>query len=231
MIELQSVCKRYGQDAALALDRIDLLVHSGERIAIRGPSGSGKTSLLNLIAAIDTPTSGRILVDGEDLATLTPLWRFRARRIGLVFQFHYLLPHLSAFENVTLPLYASGCSRRARASAAESALELVGLIDKRNRRPGELSGGERQLVALARALVNRPAVILADEPTGSLDADNAERVVDLLLDYCDRHSATLLLATHNDALAARLSRAVALRHGRFDATGSLDPVSAPVGSS
>ena len=216
-IELLGVCKRYSVDGAFALDSVNLRLPAGERLALRGPSGSGKTTLLNLVGAIDTPSSGVIQVDGNDLSALKPLWRFRAGRVGLVFQFHYLLSNLTALENVTLPLYAAGSDRRARIASAESMLAAVGLSAMRDRLPGELSGGERQLVALARALVNQPDILLADEPTGSLDADSGARVVDLLLDYCDRHSATLILATHNDQLAARLSREVVLRHGRIDA--------------
>lgn len=215
MIELQGVSKHYGDGGVVALDGIDLRVQTGEILALTGPSGSGKTTLLNLIGAIDRPTSGRLQVDGNDLLNGTKLSRFRARSVGLVFQFHYLLANLTALENVMLPLYPDGCRRRERRHRAMTLLREVGLADRSDELPGKLSGGERQRVALARALANRPGILLADEPTGSLDADAGAQLVDLVLDYCADRPATLIIATHNESVAARAQRRLRLEFGRI----------------
>jgi len=215
VIILESVSKAYDDGAIIALDDVSLQLEQGARLALRGPSGAGKSSLLNLIGALDTPSSGRLVVDGENLSSLADKSRFRAHRIGFVFQFHHLLPNLTAVQNVTLPLYATTGSSSARQVRAESLLESVGILDQQNRLPGQLSGGERQRVAVARALVNQPSIILADEPTGSLDAETGNRVIDLLLEYCDNHQATLILATHNHAIAARMTHSLLMEYGKI----------------
>jgi ABC-type lipoprotein export system ATPase subunit len=217
VISLESVSKVYDDGAIIALDDVSLQLERGARLALRGPSGAGKSSLLNLIGALDAPSAGRLNVDGEDLSSLADKSRFRAHSIGFVFQFHHLLPNLTVLQNVTLPLYATTRSSRARQQRAESLLKSVDILDKQNRLPGQLSGGERQRVAVARALVNQPPIILADEPTGSLDADTGSRVIDLLLEYCANHQATLILATHNDAIAARMAHSLVMEYGKINA--------------
>jgi ABC-type lipoprotein export system ATPase subunit len=216
VISLESVSKVYDDGAIIALDDISLQLERGEMLALRGPSGAGKSSLLNLIGALDAPSAGRLIVDGEDLSSLANKSRFRAHSIGFVFQFHHLLPNLTVLQNATLPLYATTTGSRARQQRARSLLESVDILDKQNRLPGQLSGGERQRVAVARALVNRPPIILADEPTGSLDADTGSRVIDLLLEYCANHQATLILATHNDAIAARMAHSLVMEYGKIN---------------
>jgi ABC-type lipoprotein export system ATPase subunit len=216
VICLESISKFYDKGAIIALDDVSLQIEKGEKVALRGPSGAGKTSLLNLIGALDTPSAGRLKVDGEDLSGLDDKSRYRARSIGFVFQFHHLLANLTALQNVALPLYTTIGSRKARRARALSLLEAVGVGEQKDRLPGQLSGGERQRVAVARALVNSPTIILADEPTGSLDADTGSRVIDLLLEYCANHQATMILATHNAAIAARMTRSLALEYGRIE---------------
>jgi len=216
VINLESVSKVYDDGAIIAVDDVSLQLERGERLALRGPSGAGKSSLLNLIGALDAPSAGRLHVDGEDLSRLADKSRFRAHSIGFVFQFHHLLPNLTVLQNVTLPMYATTKSSSARQQRARSQLDSVDILDKQNRLPGQLSGGERQRVAVARALVNRPPIILADEPTGSLDADTGNRVIDLLLEYCANHQATLILATYNDAIAARMAHSLAMEYGKID---------------
>ena len=190
-------------------------IRSAEKLALRGPSGAGKSTLLNLIGAIEKPTSGEIIVNGQPLGTLGSLHRYRADSIGFIFQFHHLLPHLTARENVEIPLIRHAWSGRYRRSRATELLESVGVGDHRDRMPGQLSGGERQRVAIARALANEPSVILADEPTGSLDSDSAAHVLRLLLDYSDRLQATLIVATHNESVARAMSRSLFMEFGRI----------------
>jgi putative ABC transport system ATP-binding protein len=214
VVELTAVRKEYG--ASVALDGLDLRIAPGEAVAVMGPSGSGKSTLLNLVAGLDRPTSGSVVVHGEDLGALGEkgLALFRRRRIGMIFQFFNLLDDLPALDNVALAAQLTG---RPAAQARRRALELfeeLGIADRRNTYPAQLSGGERQRVAVARALMNRPALLLADEPTGALDSRAGEQVMDLLLDL-NQIGQTLLLVTHDQRLATRCaSRLVEVADGR-----------------
>ncbi|MCP9950090.1 ABC transporter ATP-binding protein [Actinomadura madurae] len=201
-MRLGAVRKDYGSVAAL--DGVTLEVRRGEAVAVMGPSGSGKSTLLNMVAGLDRPTSGLVAVDGRELTGMgeAALARFRRRRVGMVFQFFHLLDDLPALENVALAGRLAGLpARKARARALEL-LDELGIAGRRDAYPAVLSGGERQRVGVARALMNRPALLLADEPTGALDSATGEQVIDLLLDLNGR-GQTVLLVTHDQALAAR----------------------------
>jgi putative ABC transport system ATP-binding protein len=194
---------------------IDLEVEAGASLSVVGPSGSGKSSLLSIVGGIERPTSGRVVVDGVDFGTLDEdgLALFRRDRVGILFQSFHLIPTMTALENVALPLELAG--RRDALKAAAALLDEVGLADRTAHYPGQLSGGEQQRVALARALVNQPRLLLADEPTGNLDADTGRAVVDLLFAASTARGTTLLLITHDPALAARCRRRVAMERGRL----------------
>lgn len=193
---------------------VDLDVARGESLAIVGPSGSGKTTLLQLIGALDAPDEGTVVFDGQDLATLSEAGRvaLRSRRIGFVFQFHHLLPQLTVLENVLVPAWASG-DAPARLARAQDLLARVGLRDRRDHRPAQLSGGERQRAALVRALILQPALLLADEPTGSLDHAGAASLADLLVELNRTEGVTLIAVTHSLDFAARMSRRLQLQDG------------------
>jgi putative ABC transport system ATP-binding protein len=195
---------------------VDLSVAQGEFVALTGPSGSGKSTLLHLIAGLDVPTTGTILVDGIDLARRTDDERtlLRRDRIGVVFQSFNLLEVLTAVENVALPLILGGSPASTAAWRAHTALEWVGLAQRRQHRPAELSGGEQQRVAIARALVIEPLLVLADEPTGSLDSENGRQVIDLLHCIAAERRCSILLVTHDPVVATRADRTVRLRDGR-----------------
>lgn len=221
MIEVSRVSKSYESPAGpvTVLRDLDLTVAPGETVAIVGPSGSGKTTLLNLLGAIDRPSSGTIAIGGESLGDLAPeaAARFRNRSIGFVFQLHHLLPQCTILENVLVPRLAGGwveddASVRARAATL---LEQVGLGPRLTHRPWQLSGGEQLRVAIARALINQPKVILADEPTGSLDPATGERIADLLLQAPAGAQTALVVVTHNPALARRMQRTYRLEQGRL----------------
>ena len=195
----------------------DLFVGRGESIGILGVSGAGKSTLLHILGGLERPSAGRVVWDGIDLYTLDPpaLARFRNEKLGFVFQFHHLLPEFSALENVMMPCLLGGWSqRRARERAAEM-LESVGLTTRREHPPGKLSGGERQRVAIARALVLSPPVVLADEPTGNLDPHAAESVEEILLGLNREAGTALVLVTHNEKLASRLTKKCYLVEGRL----------------
>jgi lipoprotein-releasing system ATP-binding protein len=214
---LENVTKAYltrGEPLAV-LRGVSLAMRSGDSAAIMGPSGSGKSTLLNLIGTLEPPTSGRILLDGEDPAGMfePKLASLRSRTIGFVFQDHHLLPQCSVLENVLVPTIAAGSTSRAMIDRAKALLARVGLADRMEHRPAELSGGERQRTSLARSLIHRPILLLADEPTGNLDRANAEGVVDLLLELHREESTMLLVATHSAQLAARMARRYALDQG------------------
>ena len=200
------------------LDGVSLTLSRGESLAVVGPSGSGKSTLLAILGALDTPTSGSVRLDGDDpfVADEEGLARFRADRIGFVFQEHHLLPQCTVLENTLVPLLANGSADAAGEQRAHELLERVGLNDRLTHRPAELSGGERQRVALARALVRRPLLVLADEPTGSLDTATSDRIADLLLEILREQNTMLVAVTHSDALASRMDRRVRLVGGRLE---------------
>ena len=197
---------------------VDLHVAAGETLAITGPSGSGKTTLLQLIGALDTADSGDVRVNGRELGTLGETDRavFRNREIGFVFQAHHLLPQLTALENVLVPAWASRRVEEERQARAHHLLDCVGLGDRLTHFPGQLSGGEQQRVAIARALIMSPCLILADEPTGALDHETAQHLMDLLLELNRNEGATLILVTHASACAERMSRRVRICNGRIE---------------
>jgi len=196
---------------------LDLALVPGEMVAIVGHSGAGKSTLLHLLGALDSPTAGTVRVSGVDVARLSAreAARFRNAQIGYVWQFHYLLPEFSALENVAMPLLAAGLSQSDARSKAMAWLREVGLEDRAEHRPGELSGGEQQRVALARALVTNPRILLADEPTGDLDDETSERIFTLLTELHRSHRLTSILVTHNLELAARCDRTLKLKAGQL----------------
>jgi lipoprotein-releasing system ATP-binding protein len=221
-IRTVGLTKRYGSGAneVLVFDDLNLEILSGERVALVGESGAGKSSLLHLLGGLDRPTKGRILFGARDISELgeAELADFRNREIGFVWQTHYLLPEFTALENVMMPLLIRGIAPEEAAKAALERLAEVGLATRVSHRAGELSGGEQQRVVLARALVGRPRVLLADEPTGNLDQATGQEVVDLLFELRERTGTTLLLVTHDHDLAARCGRLVRLADGRVAAT-------------
>ncbi len=219
MIELRGVSKTVtsGDEPLTILYPLDLVVPDAQFVAVTGPSGSGKSTLLGLIAGLDAPTTGQILIGGADITGLgeDDLARLRGATIGFVFQFFHLIPALTALENVMVPMEIAG--RRDVPARARALLEEVGLTDRRHHYPSQLSGGEQQRVAIARALANDPPVLLADEPTGNLDAANGRHVMDLLLAINRTRGATLVLATHDASLAQRAEVNLRLRGGKVEA--------------
>jgi putative ABC transport system ATP-binding protein len=209
---VEHVSRAYGR--ALVLDDVSFTVEPGELVALTGPSGSGKTTLLQLIGSLDRPTTGRILVDEVSVGELSHPAEFRRSTVGFVFQLHHLLPDLSVQQNVELPMLAARVPRRERATRAVELLGEVGLADRARDRPADLSGGERQRVAIARALGGHPRLILADEPTGSLDTVASRRVWDLLADLRVRRGTTVIVASHDATLAEHADRALRLVDGR-----------------
>jgi putative ABC transport system ATP-binding protein len=216
-VQAQNLHKSYllGTTAVGALRGVDLTIQKGEFVAFMGPSGCGKTTLLNLIGAIDTPSRGTLCVDDVALEKLSEdqLADLRRDRIGVVFQFYNLLPTLSARENVELPMQFKGADRRDRYDRSMLLLERVGLKDRADHKPAELSGGEQQRVSIARALANQPALVLLDEPTGDLDSVTGQGIMSLLRDLNQREKVTLLVATHDPMVAEASSRIIKLRDG------------------
>lgn len=215
----ESLCREFAEAGRVlkVLRSADLLVQPGERLAIIGESGAGKTTLLQLLGGLDLPTSGRVLVNGRDMAGLdgTQRGRLRNEALGFVYQFHHLLPEFSALENVAMPLLLRSdpiIDVRARATAL---LEKVGLGERLTHRPAELSGGERQRAAVARALITRPAVVLADEPTGNLDHRTGEKVFEMLLELNREYGSSLVVVTHDLQLAGRMDRVLQLEDGQL----------------
>lgn len=221
-IYTKGLSKTYGtgENAVQALTDVNISIERGEFVAICGASGSGKSTLLNLLGAVDRPTSGQVVIDGVDLTRRNEeqLAAFRRRRIGFVFQFFNLIPVLNVEENVAVPLLLDGKQPDKR--DMEYALKLVGLLDKRNRLPGQLSGGQQQRVAIARALIHRPALVLADEPTGNLDSHTSREIIALLRQSVNSSGQTLVLITHDAQVAAQADRVIHIKDGRVnDASG------------
>ncbi len=215
MLRAENLKKRY--DTLTVVNGVSFEARRGEMVSIVGPSGAGKSSLLHLLGAIDRPDDGKVYIDGQDLFTLSPrkLARFRNQHMGFVFQFHHLLPEFSAWENVAMPLWIAGKSQSQGRKMAQEALEMVGLSERGDHKPAELSGGEQQRVAIARALVHRPGLILADEPTGNLDSRNAESIHELFEALRKQINSTFIIVTHNEQLAARTDRICIMRDGQI----------------
>ncbi|MHA1665532.1 MAG: ABC transporter ATP-binding protein [Candidatus Njordarchaeales archaeon] len=219
LLEAVDIHKTYriGSIEIKALRGVNLVLDHEEFISIVGPSGSGKTTLLNIIGTLDKPTKGIILIDGKDITKMSDkeLTKLRRNKIGFIFQFHNLIPILSALENVELPMIIAGIPREERIKRAKYLLKLVGLGDRLNHRPNELSGGEQQRVAIARALANKPELVLADEPTGELDTENSLLVVNVLKNAVKDVGGSCILVTHNPLVAKKADRVLTIRDGKI----------------
>lgn len=220
LVELEKVDKIYETDATSvkALDNVTLGIEKGEFMSIAGPSGSGKTTLLNLIGGLDTPTSGEVKIEGRNTSEMSSseLDDLRLRKVGFVFQTFNLIPTLTALENVKLVLSIAGFSSSEQNARARELLELVGLDDRLNHRPNQLSAGERQRVAIARSLANDPDIVLADEPTGNLDTDTGDEIIGLMRDLNENFEKTFIIVTHDPNVAKRADRVVNLRDGKVE---------------
>lgn len=220
MVEASDVWKVYqtGQLKVEALRGLNLKIHRGEMMAVMGPSGCGKTTLLNCLSGLDDLSKGRVAIEGTDLAKMTDDQKseFRAKRMGFIFQAYNLLPVLTAQENVELPLLLSGIPESEAGTAAVGALKMVGLTEWKSHKPMELSGGQQQRVAVARALVNKPAIVWADEPTGNLDSENSQEIVKLLRTLNQDHGLTMVLVTHDQNIAHETDRIVLMRNGQVE---------------
>ena len=220
MIEIKGVTKSFG--SLQVLKGIDLRIEKGEIVSIVGPSGAGKTTLLQILGTLDKPDSGSVVVDGTETSTLSTnkLSEFRNIHLGFVFQFHQLLPEFTAIENIMIPAYIAGMKPKETRNRAEELLEFMGLSDRATHKPNELSGGEKQRVAVARALMNNPAVILADEPSGSLDSKNKEELHKLFFELRDKFGQTFVIVTHDETLATLTDRTIHLKDGRIVGEGN-----------
>lgn len=218
VVQLENLEKSYqlGKTTVHALRGVSLVLHEGEFMAVMGPSGSGKTTLLNIVGTLDKPTSGQALIDGEDIVKMNDkqLTKLRRYKIGFVFQFHNLIPVLNALENVQLPLLTAGAGRRASEDRANELLDRVGLRERVDHLPDELSGGEQQRVAIARALANHPKIILADEPTGDLDTKTGSEVVQIMYDLAKQERSAVIVVTHDPVIAEKADRVLEMRDGR-----------------
>ena len=215
MIQATNIVKRFGDLEVLR--GVDLTVKSGEIVSIVGASGAGKTTLLQILGTLDVPDSGEVAVDGESTSGLSrrELSAFRNAHMGFVFQFHRLLPEFNALENVLMPAWIAGAPQRESRERAAQLLDDLGLGHRLDHNPSELSGGEQQRVAVARALMNQPSVLLADEPSGNLDSENAAKLHDLFFELRERHGQTIVLVTHNEQLAQRADRMLRMADGQF----------------
>lgn len=213
MIELDNITRSFG--SLQVLKGISLNIKRGEVVSITGPSGAGKTTLLQIMGSLDKPDGGRVLYDGKDITRMNEkeISAFRNKHIGFVFQFHQLLPEFTALENITIPMLIAGQGMRQANARAKELLELLGLADRADHKPSELSGGEKQRIAVARALANQPDVILADEPSGSLDTKNKEELHKLFFDLRDKLGQTFVIVTHDESLAAMTDRTIHLLDG------------------
>lgn len=213
MIQLEGITKSFG--SLQVLRGIDMQIQQGEVVSIVGPSGAGKTTLLQIMGTLDAPDSGRVLINGEETGRLKEreLSAFRNRHIGFVFQFHQLLPEFTALENVMIPALIAGRKPSEATTASLDMLRLMGLEERASHKPNELSGGEKQRVAVARALINHPSVVLADEPSGSLDSHNKEELHQLFFDLRDRLGQTFVIVTHDEGLASLTDRTIHLKDG------------------
>lgn len=220
MIDIKGITKSFG--SLQVLKGIDLHIEKGEVVSIVGPSGAGKTTLLQIIGTLDKPDGGEITIDGTDVRKLSSkkLSEFRNKRIGFVFQFHQLLPEFTAVENVMLPALIAGASKGEAKKRAMELLDFMGLSERAGHKPAELSGGENQRVAVARALVNKPAVILADEPSGSLDSKNKAELHQLFFDLRDKTGQTFVIVTHDENLASITDRTIKMKDGMLETENS-----------
>jgi lipoprotein-releasing system ATP-binding protein len=220
ILEVKSLGKRYassGTGVVEVFHDISFTVQPGEIVALTGPSGSGKSTLLNLIGTLDIPSTGEIIIEGEDTSSFTSseLASFRNKKIGFIFQFHHLLPEFTAVENIGMPALIAGKKLESATKRAEELLGEVGLLERKSHRPSELSGGEAQRVAVARAFMMHPALILADEPTGNLDNENSYKLFDLMLSLAAKFKQTFIIATHNTDLAQKAQRRFHLEKGEL----------------
>ena len=216
MIDVRNITKSFG--SLQVLKGIDLHIDKGEIVSIVGPSGAGKTTLLQIIGTLDRPDSGSVCVDAIDTTTLSQkaLRDFRNRHLGFVFQFHQLLPEFTALENIMIPAFIAGTSRQSAKTRATELLSFLGLADRAHHKPAELSGGEKQRIAVARALMNNPAVILADEPSGSLDTQNKQELHQLFFDLRNQYGQTFVIVTHDEQLATITDRTIHMRDGLLE---------------
>lgn len=227
LIEARAVRRTFADGRVEALRGVDLVIAAHECVAIEGPSGCGKSTLLHVIGALDAPSAGDVSFRGRSLSTLDNLPAFRARTVGFIFQTSHLLPTLSALENVQIPMFEMPWSARERTRRALALLDSVGLSDRLHHRPGQLSGGERQRVAIARSLANGPELLLADEPTGSLDSDNAAKMLALLRAIHADRRLTLVMVTHDAAVASHADRRLHMRDGAIVADSARPPLLEP----
>ncbi|MBW6534703.1 MAG: ABC transporter ATP-binding protein [Mariniphaga sp.] len=222
LLQLQNITKGYGEPGTHSyrpvLKELNIEVAKGEKIAIVGPSGSGKTTLLNLVGALDQPEEGKILFDGKDITgySKTELANFRNKHLGFIFQLHHLMPQLTLIENVLLPLLPQGKSNsKENKEWAEHLIKKVGIWEQREQKPSQLSGGECQRTAVVRALINKPELLLADEPTGALDEENANALTELLMNLSEEEGVTLINVTHASAQADRMDKKYTLKNGKL----------------
>lgn len=215
IIQIRDLKKSFDNGRIIALNGINLNIKKGEFVSIIGPSGSGKSTLLNMLGALDSPDEGFINVAGHNLTKKDNLNHFRSREIGFIFQLHNLIPNLTVTENVEIPMYETNLSNKEMNKKALKLLEYVGLSDKAGRKPTELSGGERQRVAIARALANDPSIILADEPTGSLDSKTGKMILQRLREIHEKENVTLVLVTHDLSVASQADRTISVLDGKI----------------